>query len=59
MGDNIYIPHALSYAGQVITMYDPIVHTVEGARPQTDPSPLRKPPARATTRATCCARGPR
>jgi hypothetical protein len=35
MGDHIYIPHALSYAGQVITMFDPIVHTkVEDARPQ-------------------------
>jgi len=28
MGDTIYIPRALAYAGQVITLYDPIVHTV-------------------------------
>jgi len=28
MGDTIYMPRSLSYAGQVITMYDPIVHTV-------------------------------
>ena len=27
MGDTIYIPHALAYSGQVITLFDPIVHT--------------------------------
>ena len=27
MGDKIYIPHAIEYAGQVITVYDPIVHS--------------------------------
>ena len=27
LGDNIWIPHAIEYAGQVITLYDPIVHT--------------------------------
>lgn len=26
LGDVIYIPHCIEYAGQVITMYDPIVH---------------------------------
>ena len=32
MGDKIYIPHAIEYAGQVITVYDPIVHSAaEGA----------------------------
>ncbi len=27
LGDNIYIPRAVVYSGQVITVYDPIVHT--------------------------------
>jgi hypothetical protein len=27
MGDKVYIPHAIEYAGQVITVYDPIVHS--------------------------------
>ncbi len=26
MGDRIYLPHAICYGGQVITLYDPIVH---------------------------------
>ncbi len=56
MGDNIYIPHALSYAGQVITMYDPIVHTmVEGAE-ASGYSPLRKSTARHDTRYLLCTR---
>ncbi|CUH08266.1 hypothetical protein JSE7799_00051 [Jannaschia seosinensis] len=27
LGDNIWIPHAIEYAGTVITLFDPIVHT--------------------------------
>ncbi|SFI88486.1 ATPase [Jannaschia pohangensis] len=27
LGDNIWIPHAIEYAGTVIAMFDPIVHT--------------------------------
>jgi len=27
LGDVIYIPHCIEYAGQVITLFDPIVHT--------------------------------
>ncbi|WP_375260974.1 ATPase [Palleronia sp.] len=27
LGDTIYVPRAIEYAGQVITVYDPIVHT--------------------------------
>ncbi|SPF80956.1 hypothetical protein PRI8871_02770 [Pseudoprimorskyibacter insulae] len=27
MGDRIYVPRAVEYSGQVITVYDPIVHT--------------------------------
>lgn len=28
LGDCIYVPRAIEYAGQVITVYDPIVHTL-------------------------------
>ncbi len=27
LGDRVYVPRAIEYAGQVITVYDPIVHT--------------------------------
>lgn len=41
MNDLIYIPHALEYAGQVITVYDPVVHSpVEDLA--SDPNSLRK-----------------
>ncbi|MDG4648236.1 ATPase [Roseibacterium sp. SDUM158017] len=56
MGDHIYIPHALSYAGQVITMFDPIVHTkVEGPE-AGGVSALRKATARHDTRYLLCTR---
>ena len=44
LGDKIYIPRAIEYAGQVITVYDPIVHTAAGTgrRPQF-PAPHRQP----------------
>jgi predicted ATPase with chaperone activity len=57
MGDHIYIPHALSYAGQVITMFDPIVHTkVEDAAAAGGLSPLRKSTTRHDTRYLLCTR---
>jgi len=28
LGDMIYIPQCIEYAGQVVTLYDPIVHTI-------------------------------
>lgn len=28
LGDKIYVPRAIFYSGQVITVYDPIVHTI-------------------------------
>ncbi len=41
LGDHIYVPRALEYAGQVITMYDPIVHTALAEAPE-DPNALRR-----------------
>ncbi|MDR9393532.1 ATPase [Roseovarius sp. SYSU LYC5161] len=41
MGDKIYVPRAIEYAGQVITVYDPIVHSKAEAQ-QDDPNALRR-----------------
>jgi hypothetical protein len=41
MGDKVYVPRAIEYAGQVITVYDPIVHSA--AEEQVDdPNSLRR-----------------
>ncbi|WP_282093468.1 ATPase [Epibacterium ulvae] len=54
LGDHIYVPRAIEYAGQVITVYDPIVHThiEEDAE---DPTQLRRP-KRFDTRYVKCER---
>lgn len=41
MGDKIYIPRAIEYAGQVITVYDPIVHSKAEVEVD-DPNSLRR-----------------
>ena len=41
MGDKIYIPRAIEYAGAVITVYDPIVHSA-AEEELDDPSVLRR-----------------
>ncbi|UMA63356.1 ATPase [Roseivivax marinus] len=41
MGDKIYVPRALEYAGQVITMYDPIVHSAAEGQ-EEDRTQLRR-----------------
>ncbi|WP_102110157.1 ATPase [Oceaniglobus roseus] len=41
IGDNIYVPRAIEYSGQVITVYDPIVHTAVEEE-QQDPHALRR-----------------
>ena len=57
MGDTIHVPQALAYAGQVITLFDPIVHTlVTAGDADPDHSPLRKASARSDTRYTLCTR---
>lgn len=41
LGDKIFVPRAIEYAGQVITVYDPIVHSA--AEEETDdPNSLRR-----------------
>ena len=56
MGDTIYIPRALAYAGQVITLFDPIVHTPIEDTDTTAHSSLRKASARFDTRYLLCKR---
>jgi hypothetical protein len=41
LGDNVYVPRAIEYAGQVITVYDPIVH-VKAPVEAEDPNSLRR-----------------
>jgi hypothetical protein len=55
MGDKIYIPRAIEYSGQVITVYDPIVHrSAETA--VDDPSSLRRTGNRFDNRYVWCER---
>jgi hypothetical protein len=53
MGDKIYIPHAIEYAGQVITVYDPIVHSAAERASSTTGLRLTN---RFDTRYVMCAR---
>jgi len=41
LGDNVFVPRAIEYAGQVITVYDPIVHIV-APEEADDPNALRR-----------------
>ncbi|KFE35641.1 ATPase [Thioclava atlantica] len=55
IGDNIYIPRAVEYAGQVITVFDPIVHT-PAPLPEEDPMALRKRGVQFDNRYVYCER---
>src|SRR6056297_2108702 len=55
LGDKIYIPRAIEYAGQVITVYDPIVHTA-AEECEDDPHALRRSSNRFDTRYVLCDR---
>ena len=55
IGDRIYVPRAVEYAGQVIVVYDPVVHTA--AREDVeDPGSLRKSGNRFDSRYVWCDR---
>ena len=41
LGDSVYVPHAIEYSGQVITVFDPIVHNAREAEEQ-DATALRR-----------------
>lgn len=55
LGDKIYIPRAIEYSGQVITVYDPIVHSAAEA-PVDDPNALRRTGNRYDNRYVYCDR---
>ena len=55
LGDNIYVPRAIEYSGQVITCYDPIVHTL-APEPENDLSSLRRTDIRYDKRYAFCER---
>jgi hypothetical protein len=55
LGDKIYVPRAIEYSGQVITVYDPIVHTAAEAEVE-DPTSLRRTTGRFDTRYVRCER---
>ncbi|MBN9889692.1 ATPase [Salipiger abyssi] len=54
MGDKIYVPRAIEYSGQVISVYDPIVHSAAESA-EDDPSRLRRT-TRFDTRYVLCER---
>ncbi len=55
IGDKIYVPRALEYASQVITVYDPIVHTA-AEQLIDDPTSLRRTSNKFDTRYVLCER---
>ena len=55
IGDKIFIPKAIEYAGQVITVYDPIVHSA-AEQSEDDPNVLRRSSNRFDNRYVLCER---
>ena len=55
LGDKIYVPRALEYSGQIITVYDPIVHS-KAEESYDDPNALRKSANRFDSRYVFCER---
>ncbi len=55
LGDNIFVPRAIEYSGQVITVYDPVVHTI-AEDPVDDPNSLRRTSNRYDRRYVLCER---
>ncbi len=55
IGDKIFIPRAVEYSGQVITVYDPIVHR-RAMEQAEDPTALRRASNRFDSRYVYCER---
>ncbi|APX89382.1 ATPase [Brevirhabdus pacifica] len=55
LGDKIYIPRAIEYSGQVISVYDPIVHSA-AEEAVDDPNSLRRTSNRYDRRYVYCER---
>lgn len=55
LGDNIYIPRAVEYQGQIITVFDPIMHVIADELTD-DPNSLRRTSNRWDRRYVYCQR---
>ena len=55
LGDRIYVPRAIEHGGQIITVYDPIVHSKAEAAVD-DPGSLRRTSTRFDARYVLCER---
>ena len=55
LGDKVYVPRAIEYSGQVISVYDPIVHSA-AAEITDDPNSLRRTSNRFDQRYIYCDR---
>jgi hypothetical protein len=55
LDDKIYVPRAIEYSGQVITVYDPIIHSA-AEEDVDDPNSLRRTSGRYDTRYVRCQR---
>ena len=55
LGDKVYVPRAIEYSGQIISVYDPIVHTAAEANVD-DPNSLRRTSNKYDNRYVFCER---
>ncbi len=55
IGDRIYVPRAVEYSNQVITVYDPIVHS-KATEQSDDPASIRRSGTRYDSRYIFCDR---
>ncbi|MCU0904547.1 MAG: ATPase [Tabrizicola sp.] len=55
LGDKVYVPRAIEYSGQIISVYDPIVHSAAEAAVD-DPNSLRRTSNRFDNRYVYCER---
>ena len=55
LGDKIYVPRAIEYSGQIINVYDPIVHSAAEANVD-DPNALRRTSNKFDNRYVYCDR---
>jgi len=55
LGDKVFVPRAIEYSGQIITVYDPIVHSAAESAAD-DPNSLRRTSNRFDNRYVLCER---
>jgi hypothetical protein len=55
MGDKVYVPRAIEYSGQIISVYDPIIHSAAESAVD-DPNSLRRTSNKFDNRYVLCER---